>query len=199
MNFPHYILIVMWSAYYMLHSVLAATSVKAFFKEKVIFFRYYRLSYTILVTVLLAGIFWYQYSIESPLLWNIPLLKIPAILLLVIPGSIISFISVKKYFVLLSGIRSVYEKAPAPELKINGIHRFVRHPLYSGTILVVWGFYFVFPYLNNLIAVVLLTLYVIVGIRFEEKKLIAEFGEQYLHYMKRVPSLVPRITERNAV
>ena len=148
--------------------------------------------------MLLALILWYQYSIESPLLWNIPLLKIPAILLLIIPGSIIGFISIKKYFVLLSGIRAVYEKAPAHELKINGIHRFVRHPLYTGTIMVVWGFYFVFPYLNNLIAVVLLTLYVIVGIRFEERKLIAEFGDQYLDYRKKVPPLVPGITRRIA-
>ena len=99
---------------------------------------------------------------------------------------------------MLSGIRAVYEKAPVHELKINGIHRFVRHPLYTGTILVVWGFFFVFPYLNNLIAVVLLTLYVIVGIRFEEKKLIAEFGEQYNHYMKKVPSLFPNIMGRKA-
>lgn len=194
MSFPHYILILIWIAYYVLHSALAATSVKIFFKDKVHFQRYYRLSYTILVTILLAGILWYQYSIESPLLWNIPLLKIPAILLLIIPGSIVGFISIKKYFALLSGIRAVYEKAPAHELKINGIHRFVRHPLYTGTIMVVWGFYFVFPYLNNLIAVVLLTLYVIVGIRFEEKKLIAEFGHQYVDYMKKVPSLVPNIT-----
>ncbi len=93
----------------------------------------------------------------------------------------------------MSGIRAVYQKAPVHELKINGIHRYVRHPLYTGTILVVWGFYFLYPYLNNLIAVVLLTLYVIIGIRFEEKKLIAEFENQYLNYMKDVPALVPRI------
>ena len=196
LSLPHYILIILWAAYYVLHSVLAATYVKNYFKKKLYFFRYYRLTYTVVVTVLLAGILWYQYSIESPLLWNIPLLKIPAILLLIIPGSIIGFISIKKYFVLLSGIRAVYEKAPAHELKINGIHRFVRHPLYTGTIMVVWGSYFVFPYLNNLIAVVLLTVYVIVGIRFEEKKLIAEFGGQYLDYMKEVPPLVPDITNR---
>lgn len=198
MSFPHYILIILWTAYYVLHSLLAATSVKNYFKEKLHFHRYYRLSYTILVSMLLVLILWYQYSIESPLLWDIPLLKIPAILLLIIPGSIIAFISIKKYFVLLSGIRAVYEKAPAHELKINGIHRFVRHPLYTGTIMVVWGFYFVFPYLNNLIAVILLTLYVIVGIRFEERKLVAEFGDQYLDYMKKVPPLVPDITNRIA-
>lgn len=183
-----------WIVYYILHSVLAATSVKTFFKEKYGLTRYYRLIYSLLVTILLAFILWYQYSFLSPLLWNIPLLKLPAILLLIIPGGLIVFISIKKYFVLLSGIRAVYEKAPVHELKIMGIHRYVRHPLYTGTIMVVWGFYFIFPYLNNLIAVILLTLYVIVGIRFEEKKLIMEFGTHYLDYMKRVPALIPRMS-----
>ncbi len=197
MSFAHYILIILWAAYYVLHSLLADTSVKMFFKEKFHLIRYYRLSYTILVSMLLGLILLFQYSIESPLLWNIPLLKIPASLLLILPGSIIGFISIKKYFILLSGIRAVYEKAPAHELKINGIHRFVRHPLYTGTIMVVWGFFIVFPYLNNLIAVVLLTLYVIVGIRFEEKKLIAEFGVQYIDYMKGVPPLIPNIIASN--
>ena len=193
MTLPHYILILFWTAYYVLHSVLAASSVKLFFKEKYILHRYYRLVYTIVVTILLAFILWYQYSFNSPLLWNIPLTEIPAILLLIIPGGLIVFISIKKYFVLLSGIRAVYQKAPAHELKINGIHRYMRHPLYTGTVMVVWGFCFLFPYLNNLIAVILLTLYVIIGIRFEEKKLIAEFGHQYVDYMKKVPALIPRI------
>lgn len=155
--------------------------------------RYYRLSYTIIVTILLGFILWYQYSIQSPLLWNIPLIKLPAILLLIFPGIVVALISLKKYFFLLSGIRSVFQKAPAHELKLSGIHRFVRHPLYSGTIIVVWGFFLLFPYLNNLIAVMLLTLYVLVGIRFEEKKLIAEFGDQYIEYIKNVPALLPRI------
>ena len=113
--------------------------------------------------------------------------------LLIIPGGIIMFVSIKKYFLLLSGIRAVYTEDEEPELKIDGIHRFVRHPLYTGTILVVWGFFFIFPYLNNLLAVILLTLYVIVGIRFEEKKLVNEFGEKYLEYMEKVPPLIPRL------
>ena len=89
----------------------------------------------------------------------------------------------------MSGIRSVYQAAPKAELKVNGIHRFVRHPLYSGTILFVWGLFFVFPMLNNLIAVLLLTAYVLIGIDFEEKKLIREFGKQYENYMSKIPAL----------
>ncbi len=34
---------------------------------------------------------------------------------------------------LLSGIRSIFTPVATPELKTDGIHKFVRHPLYSGT------------------------------------------------------------------
>ena len=197
MNTSHYILILFWIIYYVLHSIFAATSVKNFFYSQLHFKRYYRLAYTLIVTVLLGLLLVYQYSLDSLLLWNIPLLKLPAILLMIVPGLLIMFISVKKYFLLLSGIRSVYQAIPPSELKIDGIHQYVRHPLYSGTILVVWGFFFLFPFLNNLIAVVLLTLYVVVGIRFEEKKLLVEFGEKYEEYMDKVPALIPGLALRH--
>ncbi len=92
---------------------------------------------------------------------------------------------------LLSGVRSLFRPVSTPELKVNGIHQYVRHPLYSGTILFVCGLFFIFPTLSNLIAAVLLVLYVITGIIFEEKKLIKEFGANYLRYMERVPKLIP--------
>jgi protein-S-isoprenylcysteine O-methyltransferase Ste14 len=96
----------------------------------------------------------------------------------------------------LSGVRSLFVPTPASELKINGIHRFVRHPLYSGTILFVTGLFFLFPTLNNLIAVVLLILYVLTGIVFEEKKLLKEFGKKYEEYMANVPMLLPHFKNK---
>ncbi|MEO6681888.1 MAG: isoprenylcysteine carboxylmethyltransferase family protein [Ginsengibacter sp.] len=193
MTLSHYILILLWIVYYSLHSLLADKVVKEFFRINFNLDRYYRLIYTILVSILLVLLLWYQYSLLSPILFDIPLLVVPAILLMILPGSMLMYISLKKYFFLLSGIRAIYEKAPAHEIKINGIHQWMRHPLYTGTIMVVWGFFFIFPFLHNLIAVILLTLYVIVGIRFEEKKLIVEFGIQYRNYMKSVPALFPSI------
>jgi protein-S-isoprenylcysteine O-methyltransferase Ste14 len=172
---------------------LASSSLKLYFKKKFNLDRYYRLVYTTFVTILLVVILWYQYSLKSILLWNSSYWILPSLLFLILPGGVIVFISIKKYFFLLSGIQAVFKKTPVKELKITGIHRFVRHPLYTGTIMMVWGFFLLFPYLYNLIAVVLLTLYVIIGIRFEEKKLIAEFGSKYLDYMKKVPPLIPRI------
>jgi len=175
------------------HSVLASTSVKGFFQKKLKNqFRYYRLSYSVFATITLILLLCFQYSFESTVLIKSALIIYFAILFLIIPGIVIMFISIKKYFMLLSGVRSIFTSVPASELKVDGIHRFVRHPLYSGTILFVWGLFFVFPFLNNLIAVILLTLYVFIGISFEEKKLVKEFGEKYQAYILNVPMLIPR-------
>jgi protein-S-isoprenylcysteine O-methyltransferase Ste14 len=35
------------------------------------------------------------------------------------------------------------------------------------------------------------TAYTMVGIELEERKLIAEFGDSYLHYRQSVPKLIP--------
>ena len=100
-------------------------------------------------------------------------------------------ISILKYFKLLSGVRTLYDANPSKELKLDGIHRYVRHPLYLGTLLFIWGLVFIFPMLNNFIAAVMITGYVLIGIRLEEKKLLVEFGSSYGDYISRVPMLVP--------
>lgn len=188
----HFLLILLWIVYYTIHSILASSSVKDFFQKNLKkAFRYYRLVYSIFATVTLILLLYFQYSFESPVLIESALIKYFAILFLVLPGLVIMFISIKKYFMLLSGVRSIFTPVPASELKVNGIHRFVRHPLYSGTILFVWGLFLVFPFLNNFIAAVLLTLYVLVGISFEEKKLVKEFGKEYEGYIQQVPMLIP--------
>ena len=192
MNASHWLLILFWIIYYTVHSMFAATSVKIFFKKVLRkYFRYYRLNYSIFVTITLIWLLYHQYSFDSPLLIKSNGLKYISFLLMVLPGIVIMFFSIKKYFLLLSGVRSIFTPAPLPELKLDGIHQFVRHPLYSGTILFVWGLFFIFPLLNNLIAVVLLTVYVFVGISFEEKKLIKEFGKKYEEYISNVPMLIP--------
>ena len=193
----HFLLIFFWILYYAIHSILATTSVKIFLQKKLKkYFRYYRLSYSIFATVTLGCLLYFQYSFDSPILIKSFLIKYFAIPFLILPGIIIMFISIKKYFMLLSGVRSIFTPVPASELKVNGIHRFVRHPLYSGTILFVWGLFFVFPFLNNLIAAALLTLYVLIGIIFEEKKLKNEFGKKYEEYISKVPMLIPRFTNK---
>jgi protein-S-isoprenylcysteine O-methyltransferase Ste14 len=100
-------------------------------------------------------------------------------------------ISIIKYFKLLGGVRTLYQASPSMALLREGIHKYIRHPLYLGTLLWIWGLFFIFPMLNNLIAVVIITGYVLIGIRLEEKKLLAEYGNLYADYISKVPMLVP--------
>lgn len=125
------------------------------------------------------------------LLINLRTLKYVACVLFVLPGLVVMMVSILKYFTLLSGIRTLYEAQPSKELKRDGIHNYVRHPLYLGTLLFIWGMFFIFPMLNNLIAVVIITAYVLIGTRLEERKLLMEFGGLYADYIAEVPMLIP--------
>jgi len=192
LNSNHWILIGLWIVYYALHSILAATTVKEYFKKKLgNYFRYYRLGYSTFALLALIALLVYQYSFPSLLLINSVAVKYISAIILVLPGLIMMLISIKKYFMLLSGVRSIFTPVATPELKVNGIHKYMRHPLYSGTILFVCGLFFIFPTLSNLIAASLLIFYTLTGISFEEKKLKREFGKAYVEYMSKVPKLIP--------
>ena len=107
-------------------------------------------------------------------------------------GIIIMSICVKKYFFEMSGLQAIQNSQAKFTLQQSGLHKYVRHPLYLGTILFLIGLFFIFPLLSNFISLVVITIYVLLGIRLEEKKLISQFGSHYLEYAKKVPMLVPR-------
>jgi len=102
----------------------------------------------------------------------------------------------------LFGLRQVwlyYAGKPYTELpfKIPSLHRLVRHPLYLGFIIAFWST----PAMSmaHLLFAVVTTIYILLAIQFEERDLLAVFGEQYRRYIRWVPMLVPflkHITQR---
>ncbi len=76
----------------------------------------------------------------------------------------------------------------------RGPFRFVRHPMYTGLILVYLGIGLA---VQSWAAVVLTSLAATMlpayRISVEEKALISEFGELYISYSKRVKRLIPFI------
>jgi protein-S-isoprenylcysteine O-methyltransferase Ste14 len=98
----------------------------------------------------------------------------------------------KKYFTDLSGIDALTEKKTVLHLETTGIHALVRHPLYTVTIAFVWSLFLWQPLLSNLISCICITLYTRIGIYFEEKKLIKQFGKDYQLYQVSVPMLIPK-------
>lgn len=77
------------------------------------------------------------------------------------------------------------------ELVTHGIYRFVRHPQYSGFILMIIGFLIQWPTIITLVmAPVLLIMYTRLA-RKEETKMVEIFGERYIEYRKEVSAFLP--------
>ena len=76
-------------------------------------------------------------------------------------------------------------------LRQQGLLRIVRHPLYAAILLVLAGLFMREPSWANLLFGGLAFLYIRIGIHFEERKLIAVFGDEYRRYKTRVPMLLP--------
>lgn len=186
----HIILGLFWIMYCFIHSLLAHENVKdrigSYFN---ISRSLYRIGYNIFAFVSLAGLLLYHYSINVFLLFRIPFINGLLATIFIITGILIMIICIRKYFLQLSGIRS--QTLEKPVLETGGIHRYVRHPLYLGTFIFITGLFLKYPYLSNLIALTIIILYTVIGITFEENKLLQEFGDDYKDYKKKVPMLFP--------
>ncbi len=84
--------------------------------------------------------------------------------------------------------RSGSTSPPAP-MVVRGAYRWVRHPLYLTTLLMIWSF----PDLtaDRLLFNILFTAWIVVGTVLEERDLVADFGDDYRRYQRRVPMLIP--------
>ncbi|WP_207513457.1 methyltransferase family protein [Longitalea luteola] len=190
----HSILVLLWLLFGILHSGLAANGWKRLMQRWLgAGFKYYHFAYSVFAALTLTGILVFQYSIHSSLLFTAPVWAQLFFCLPALAGLLIMLVVIKKYFFSLSGISVFYKEQPPMVLEQGGLHRYVRHPLYFGTLLFIWSLFLLFPYLNNGLSCFVISLYTVVGARLEEKKLVAQFGEQYRRYKQNVPMLIPRL------
>jgi len=71
------------------------------------------------------------------------------------------------------------------------LYKLVRHPMMTGIFISMWAI----PTMTvgHLVFSISMTFYLLVGIRFEEKKLVQELGSEYKQYQKSVPALIPTL------
>ena len=74
------------------------------------------------------------------------------------------------------------------ELRQDGPHAWVRHPLYAGAFLILWG-----AALSplGLTTACWGSLYLLIGTWCEERRLLRRYGEPYRAYQRRVPAFLP--------
>jgi protein-S-isoprenylcysteine O-methyltransferase Ste14 len=83
------------------------------------------------------------------------------------------------------------------EFKHPFLYRIVRHPLMAGFLLVFWAT----PSMtvDRLILALGMTIYILVGIYFEERALRRQFGVTYEKYQAEVPQLLPLPRKRRSI
>jgi protein-S-isoprenylcysteine O-methyltransferase Ste14 len=87
--------------------------------------------------------------------------------------------------------RLLGRELPEPSFVTPFLYRWLRHPIYAGFILAFWAA----PHmsLGHFFFAAATTGYIFVGIWFEERDLIALFGDRYRQYRATVGMLVPKI------
>jgi protein-S-isoprenylcysteine O-methyltransferase Ste14 len=89
------------------------------------------------------------------------------------------------------GLRQLFEEEKPGKLIKRGFYSSMRHPLYTFGLLFLW----LSPSMtvNSLIVYLSLTVYILIGAYFEERKLLREFGQEYADYKSVTPMIIPRI------
>ena len=155
-----------------------------------------RSTYLVATCLVLALLFAFWVPIPTPLVWQVHSPAGTTLLWsLFALGWVIVVIS--SYLIdhfELFGLRQAFaplaHRSPREiEFRTPLLYRHVRHPLYVGFLVSLWAA----PVMSmgHLLFAAGLSLYILIGIVFEERDLIHRFGERYRRYREEVAMLVP--------
>ena len=155
-----------------------------------------RSTYVLASSLALAILMWQWLPIPAPIVWEFSGPAALALQVLFWSGWAVMLAS---SFLIdhgeLFGLKQVYwfvmkERAPQQPFRTPAFYRYVRHPLYTGLLAAFWAT----PRMTagHLLFAAGFTAYILVGIRFEERDLVAQFGSRYVQYRRRVGMLLPR-------
>jgi protein-S-isoprenylcysteine O-methyltransferase Ste14 len=93
----------------------------------------------------------------------------------------------------MQGWRQVHRARNENRLVTDGLYRLVRHPQYTGLFIALFGEGIVhWPTVFSVALFPLIVLAYYLLARSEERKVEAEFGDEYREYRQRVPMFIPR-------
>ena len=183
-----------WGAYFALHSLLASLTLKHWIaRHRPGLVPAYRLAFNALAVALVLPLLWATLSWDGPWLWRwqgVPGALADGLAL----AAIAAFVwTLRGYdggeFLGLRQLRTRQATVEDQEtLHISTFHRYVRHPWYFLGLVILWT-----RDMNPAIltTAVVVTLYLVIGSRLEERKLVTYHGDAYRDYRRHVPGLIP--------
>lgn len=182
--------VIYWWLYFGLHSGLASNGVKKIVKNLGFPMSGYRLVYSGISTVGLLYVLYLVAVTPSQELFVPPGYLRYIAMILASWGIILIVVSFRH--ISLSGFVGL-SQIKDERLTTEGIHGYVRHPIYSGVILILAGMVLYNPTDIMIVSAVAIGSYLPVGIYLEEMKLIRQFGVSYLEYRESVPAIFPKV------
>lgn len=185
-----------FTLYAILHSILASLWAKG--KSRALLGalsdRAYRFTYNLFAGISFLPILWVMASNPGSTLYRIswPWLLLSSVFQLAGAAIILAGMLQTDIWHFL-GLKQLTQNNPSTEspLVITGLYRYMRHPLYTGGLLLIW---FTPQMTTSLLAFNLAaTIYLYVGSIFEERRLVAAFGDGYSHYAQQTPRFVPSL------
>jgi len=195
-SIDYLILALLITSWCFLHSAMISLTVTHYLKQKVPDkYCYYRLFFNFIALLTLIPVIWYKYSLQTEVVFNWSGYLVVVQVVLICTGILLFFLGAKKYdfrrFLGLSQLNETQSSrgiTQSGELDTSGILSVVRHPWYTGLLLVLWAR----PMdISTLVLNSVFTIYLFVGAYLEERKLIDEFGETYKQYQNNVSMLFP--------
>lgn len=153
-----------------------------------------RSTFVLLASASLALMFW-QWQPLPQVIWRLDGAAGVAVAVLSLSGWLFVFVSSLAISHMdLFGVRQAWlrfrERPYVPVgFRIAGVYRLVRHPLMLGFLVAAWSA----PTMTigRLSFAVMITAYIVFGVWMEERDLVAEFGDGYVEYRRRVPGILP--------
>ncbi len=186
-----------------LHSLLASVKAKEIVRRLLGLYRarYYRLAYNLLAglsflpVLLIAAVIPDRRLYAVPLPWSVIMglgefLAVIMLLLAFRQTDIWEFLGLRQLMSAASGSPSESPlEAQNGRLVTSGLYLYIRHPLYLAGLIFIW----LLPVMtvNILVINLALSVYIVVGAYFEERKLRREFGQEYTDYAAVTPMFIP--------
>lgn len=190
------LILLYFTIYGLLHSVTAATWFKSRLRRWFgpLYDRGYRLVYNFFAVVSILPLFWMLavlpdravYAVPSPWAWGMMAGQAAALV-----GAGITLLQTNLWH--FAGLAQILAQDPTATgaLSVRGAYAWVRHPLYSFSLLFLW----LTPSMtvNLLVTYAIFTAYFYLGSIHEERRLVREYGEGYVRYQRQAPRLIPRL------